>query len=241
MVASWQKIEPELVERGHGVCLDSGGAIWLESGWRDPVHQASLSHAWQAGLAQYGTRANAMAHGCVPANSPETSDHCKTPARAIDLDCDPNNAAHVALRKRLCKSWGLLNNIGDEPWHHILDPKRGGIPRHVPTTAPVTAQEATAMLNLISPAVAIRHTHSGNGYWIFAADGGVFNFGDAVMYGGMGGKQLNQPIIDVEITPSGNGYLMLGADGGLFGFGDAKVFPANNKPGDPTNAIQWIR
>ena len=32
---------------------------------------------------------------------------------------------------------------------------------------------------LNSPIVAMASTKSGNGYWLFAADGGVFSFGDA--------------------------------------------------------------
>jgi hypothetical protein len=33
------------------------------------------------------------------------------------------------------------------------------------------------------------------GYWLVAADGGIFSFGDAAFHGSTGGMKLNQPII----------------------------------------------
>jgi hypothetical protein len=59
------------------------------------------------------------------------------------------------------------------------------------------------------------------GYWLAAADGGVFTFGDARFYGSMGGAPLNAPIVGIASTPSGRGYWLAAADGGVFTFGDA--------------------
>src|SRR4051812_33796236 len=59
------------------------------------------------------------------------------------------------------------------------------------------------------------------GYWLAAADGGVFAFGGAHFAGSMGGKALAKPIIGMAPSPTGNGYYLLGADGGIFNFGDA--------------------
>jgi beta-lactamase class A len=61
----------------------------------------------------------------------------------------------------------------------------------------------------------------GNGYWLVAADGGVFAFGDAAFHGSMGGQQLKQPIVGMASAPDGNGYWLVAADGGVFAFGDA--------------------
>jgi predicted heme/steroid binding protein len=61
----------------------------------------------------------------------------------------------------------------------------------------------------------------GEGYWLVASDGGVFNFGDAVFHGSTGGIKLNQPIVGMAPTPFGNGYWLVASDGGVFGFGDA--------------------
>ena len=64
-------------------------------------------------------------------------------------------------------------------------------------------------------------TPSGNGYWLVAADGGVFSFGDAAFHGSTGGLTLDQPVVGMAATPSGNGYWLVAADGGVFSFGDA--------------------
>ena len=36
---------------------------------------------------------------------------------------------------------------------------------------------------------------STQGYWLVAADGGVFSFGDAGFYGSMAGTHLNAPVV----------------------------------------------
>ncbi|HLF41162.1 MAG TPA: cadherin-like domain-containing protein, partial [Acidimicrobiia bacterium] len=64
----------------------------------------------------------------------------------------------------------------------------------------------------------------GRGYWLVAADGGIFAFGDAGFFGSMGGAKLNKPIVDLASTPSGRGYWMSATDGGIFAFGDAGFF-----------------
>ena len=64
-------------------------------------------------------------------------------------------------------------------------------------------------------------TPSGQGYWLVAADGGIFAFGDAVFDGSTGSIRLNQPV--VGIAPFGNdaGYWLVAKDGGIFAFGGA--------------------
>lgn len=63
---------------------------------------------------------------------------------------------------------------------------------------------------------------SGTGYWMVAADGGVFPFGDAGYYGSTGDTPLNQPIVAVASTPTNRGYWLVARDGGVFPFGDAQ-------------------
>ena len=46
---------------------------------------------------------------------------------------------------------------------------------------------------LNAPVVGIAATTDGGGYWLVAADGGVFNFGDAGFFGSMGGQPLASP------------------------------------------------
>jgi beta-lactamase class A len=64
----------------------------------------------------------------------------------------------------------------------------------------------------------------GAGYWLTAADGGVFAFGSAAFFGSTGSIRLNQPIVGMAATPSGNGYWLVAKDGGVFAFGDARFF-----------------
>ncbi len=59
------------------------------------------------------------------------------------------------------------------------------------------------------------------GYWLVAADGGIFPFGGAGGYGSTGGIHLNKPIVGMAATPDGKGYWLVAADGGIFPFGDA--------------------
>jgi superoxide dismutase, Cu-Zn family len=61
----------------------------------------------------------------------------------------------------------------------------------------------------------------GAGYWLVAADGGVFAFGDAPFLGGLGDRRLVAPVVGIAATPSGAGYWLVAADGGVFAFGDA--------------------
>jgi len=60
----------------------------------------------------------------------------------------------------------------------------------------------------------------GRGYWLVAADGGVFAFG-ATFAGSMGGTRLNSPVVGMAGTPAGDGYWLVAADGGVFAFGGA--------------------
>ncbi|HEX7166450.1 MAG TPA: L,D-transpeptidase family protein [Acidimicrobiales bacterium] len=76
-------------------------------------------------------------------------------------------------------------------------------------------------MRLKAPLVDGDHTPSGDGYWLVAADGGVFTFGDARFHGSTGSIALNQPIVAMAATTTGDGYWLAAADGGVFTFGDA--------------------
>ncbi|HUP84438.1 MAG TPA: hypothetical protein VM143_02115 [Acidimicrobiales bacterium] len=57
------------------------------------------------------------------------------------------------------------------------------------------------------------------GYWLAAADGGVFTYGDAEFHGSAGEMKLQKPIVGMAATSTGSGYWMVAADGGVFAFG----------------------
>jgi Putative Ig domain len=56
------------------------------------------------------------------------------------------------------------------------------------------------------------------GYWLGAADGGVFTFGVAGFHGSTGSLRLNAPVVGIANTPGG-GYWLVASDGGVFAFG----------------------
>ncbi|HEX2698965.1 MAG TPA: kelch repeat-containing protein [Acidimicrobiales bacterium] len=72
-----------------------------------------------------------------------------------------------------------------------------------------------------SAAAAAKFSYGSGGYWLVAADGGVFAFGSAPFRGSTGALRLNAPIVGMAPTPSGTGYWLVAADGGVFSFGGA--------------------
>ena len=74
------------------------------------------------------------------------------------------------------------------------------------------------------PVAGVARTSDAGGYWLTAADGGVFAYGDASFYGSMGGQHLNAPVVGIAATPDGRGYWLTAADGGVFAYGDASFY-----------------
>ena len=73
-------------------------------------------------------------------------------------------------------------------------------------------------------------TASGNGYWIVASDGGIFNYGDAGFFGSAGNIVLNKPIVGMAATKDGGGYWLVASDGGVFTYGDAGLPRLGGQP-----------
>jgi Squalene-hopene cyclase C-terminal domain len=71
------------------------------------------------------------------------------------------------------------------------------------------------------PSFGVSSTIASQGYWLVAADGGVFAYGDAAFEGSHGGAPLNRPIVGMAATSDGGGYWLVAADGGVFAYGDA--------------------
>ena len=72
----------------------------------------------------------------------------------------------------------------------------------------------------LQPVVGMAADPSTGGYWLVAADGGVFAY-NAPFFGSMGGVPLNQPVVGMAATADGGGYWLVARDGGVFSFGDA--------------------
>ena len=84
-----------------------------------------------------------------------------------------------------------------------------------------TAVPGTTLSGLAAPVVGAAATPDGLGYWVVAADGGIFAYGDASFEGSTGGIHLNAPVVGMAATPDGRGYWLAASDGGVFAFGDA--------------------
>ena len=78
--------------------------------------------------------------------------------------------------------------------------------------------------HLNQPIVGMASAGDSQGYWLVAADGGVFGFGNVPFFGSMARHHLDQPIVGITPTPDGGGYWLVAADGGVFGFGNAPFF-----------------
>jgi hypothetical protein len=83
------------------------------------------------------------------------------------------------------------------------------------------AVPGTTLNGLVAPVVGAAATPDGLGYWVVAADGGVFTYGDAAFEGSTGGVHLNAPVVGMAATPDDRGYWLVASDGGVFTFGDA--------------------
>jgi hypothetical protein len=57
------------------------------------------------------------------------------------------------------------------------------------------------------------------GYWLAAADGGIFTYGDAEFHGSAGDLPLVQPVVGMAAPANGAGYWLVARDGGIFSFG----------------------
>jgi hypothetical protein len=77
---------------------------------------------------------------------------------------------------------------------------------------------------LNQPVVGMATTPLDGGYWLVAADGGVFSFGDAPFYGSTGNLHLNKPVLGMAATPDGKGYWFVASDGGVFSYGNAGFY-----------------
>jgi hypothetical protein len=113
---------------------------------------------------------------------------------------------------------------------------------------------ASAAPRTTAPAVSRPST----GYWLVAANGGVFTYGDAEFHGSVPNEQrgsaadhdLRRPIVGMAAPPNGAGYWLVSSDGGVFAFGGVEFHGSLggqrlNKPivsiaSTPTGRGYWL-
>ena len=105
----------------------------------------------------------------------------------------------------------------------------------------LTAGVLAAFMARATPAgAAVTPDQSATGYWMAAADGGIFTFGAARFFGSTGALRLVSPVIGMAATRRGDGYWLAAADGGVFAFGTSMFF--GSLGGTPLNQpVQRIR
>jgi hypothetical protein len=101
------------------------------------------------------------------------------------------------------------------------------IEAHAPHSAAGAAVVSVTVVNAFgssarSVSAEYRYVVPSQGYWLTAADGGVFSYGAARFSGSMGGKHLNAPVVGIAATTDDGGYWLVASDGGVFSFGDAR-------------------
>jgi len=82
----------------------------------------------------------------------------------------------------------------------------------------------------VAPAVTIRFTATGEGYWTVDVSGKVISYGDAVNYGGLTVNETPRAqggvgvVTDMAVTSTGAGYWLLQENGVVTPFGDAITY-----------------
>ena len=136
--------------------------------------------------------------------------------------------------------WRVGRSTG--PWS-VWRPRRAGRAtgwsRPTAASSPSATPASTAPPGgqpLNQPIVGMAATPTGKGYWLVAADGGVFTFGDARFFGSTG-RPAAEPSRSSAWPPrrSGNGYWLVAADGGVFTFGDARFYGSTGRPSRSTS------
>ena len=98
---------------------------------------------------------------------------------------------------------------------------------------------------LNEPIAGLAATADNRGYWLIAADGGVFSFGSAPFLGSipsvLGGRDLNEPVVGA--VAYGAGYLLVASDGGVFVFSDLPFLGSTGETGsaEPVVAAAQLR
>ena len=219
-------LDVEGVTRGVVKLTQEGGGTRVE------VTATGLSPGW------HGMHVHAVGNCAVgdPAN-PFTAagGHLGAPEAhgtdAHDGDLPPlwvnaDGVAHAMVRTDNFTVGQLLDADGSAVIIHAARDNQAHIPvdryRHAPydetAVGPDAATRNTGDAGGRQRCGTVRPT---GGYWLGAADGGVFAYGDAPFRGSAGNLRLQRPVVGMAATSSGEGYWLVAADGGVFAYGDA--------------------
>ena len=95
-------------------------------------------------------------------------------------------------------------------------------------------------MRLNAPVVGMARDGSGHGYWLGAADGGVFTFGDAHFQGSATGQvPADRHVVQVVGMPDGNGYRMLALPN-IADIGQMSLGASGQAVTDAQNRLMWM-
>src|SRR6185437_14674166 len=97
-------------------------------------------------------------------------------------------------------------------------------------------------IRLNQPVVGMAATPNGAGYWLVAADGGIFTYGAAAYYGSTGGQPLSRNVVGMAATNDGGGYWFVAANGGLSappGYTNQQMIFDDQFAGTGLDASKW--
>lgn len=211
------------IESGDGT--PSQGAAWAKSeiaaGRRPTLYfSAAFLGDITSALASVGVPRSAVDFWVAQYN-----DHASVP---------PGYVAHQYLANQKGVQGSFIDySVTDGVWPGNA-PTPGPGPEPAPTHQMIFKPLTGRYGVLNKPVVAIVRRPQNDGYWEVAADGGVFNYGQAPFLGSLANIKLNAPIVDAASTPSGNGLTLVGTDGGIFDLGDSQF--EGSMGGKPLNA-----
>ncbi len=200
-----------LVKRGVLMCLPLAALcafVFLAQGTSAQVGAAtsprsSIGSSVQHGYWLAGSDGGVFSFGSAPFYGSAANLHLRSPVVGISPTADRGGYWLVASDGGVF-SFGDANFYGSIPGLGIAPADSPNLPR------------------LNAPIVGIAPSHDGRGYFLVAADGGVFTFGDARFEGscpGTGG--CSSGVAAMMTDGTGNGYWLVTYSGDVYSFGDA--------------------
>ena len=207
---------------GDAVCIP--GACNTNHQWTTSVGDATIESAWPqigtfigfpagATVGPRPSRTTLATGGWTPSRSSGTSGSVTMPGTEfyVDLGLNSDLFSVTAIN-------GGVVSIAGQGWGHGIGMGQWGALGYAigqdngdgnwTYTQIVNHYYGPAQLGSLPGGSAVAGQASGGvgGYWIDAADGGVFSFGNAQFHGSMGGIPLNAPVVGMAATHDAGGY-----------------------------------
>ena len=177
-----------------------------------------------------------FASGTPPSKARPAASRCNGPIVALALTPDAKGYWLGAIDGGVfaygdAPFYGSMGVVAPEPAHrrHGDHPRRQGLLARGGGRRHLRLRRRRLLREHRRPGAERAHRRhgihpDGKGYWLVAADGGIFNYGDAGFYGSAGNQNLPDWVVGMVASPDGGGYLMATANGVVLPYGDAKAY-----------------